>query len=101
MKYLKKYENENDLIVGSYYSFKSFFTETKYLLKLIMIHGDSYQFVPIQDLLYPPFRYFKGQTKIDKFTLDNWIEERDFKEETWFRESTDPILWGNIHKYNL
>ena len=73
-------ENEK-MEIGKFYSFKSYNTETKWLFKVLSFDGMNYIVEHIEDLLYPPFRKYKGSNIIDKFTLENWISERELKEE--------------------
>lgn len=69
------------LELNKHYSFKSYHNDTRWLLKLLSFDGTYYKFDKVEDLKFPPFRYYKGPDKIDKWTIENWISERDFKIE--------------------
>ena len=103
MIYIKTFEKiELNLNIGSYYSFNSNYNKNKkYLVKLIDYNGITYTFAKIEDLEYSPFRYYNGSSDINKFTVENWITHNNFKEEPFFRMSTDPELWKNINKFNI
>ena len=67
------------LRVGGFYSFKSYYTQTKWLFKVSSFDGMNYIVEHLDK--YPPFLKYKGSNIIDRFTIDNWIIERELKEE--------------------